>query len=140
MKISFSSILAIAASYVAAEEHDRNVFGEQLTVCSTDPMTGWYRTGYCESANSDGGLHTVCAAVTENHLETQKEMGNDLMTPRGSFPGLKVGDRWCLCALRWKQAYDGGYAPYVDLKATNKGTLNKVDMSLLEEYKAPDGF
>ena len=112
-----------------------NVYDEPLQVCSTDPMTGWKRDGTCSTHEDDSGTHTVCATVDDEFLEYTKSQGNDLSTPRGSFPGLKNGDNWCLCALRWSQAMDAGKAPPLNLKSTNKKTLEFVDLPVLENYK-----
>ncbi len=107
-----------------------NVNNKNLETCSTNPMTGFYRNGKCETGPNDTGTHTVCAKVDNDFLEFTKNMGNDLSTPTSYFPGLKDGDNWCLCALRWKQAYDAGKAPQVIENATNKMTL-----SLIPEFK-----
>ena len=113
----------------------KNIYDEPLQVCSTDPMTGWKRDGTCSTHEDDSGTHTVCARVNDEFLDYTKSNGNDLSTPRGSFPGLKAGDNWCLCALRWKQALDAGVAPPINLKATNKKTLEYIDKDTLENYK-----
>jgi len=112
-----------------------NIYDESLQVCSTDPMTGWKRDGKCNTDDMDRGTHTVCARVNNEFLDYTKSKGNDLSTARGSFPGLKDGDNWCLCALRWKQALDDGVAPPLNLNATNKKTLEYVDLDTLERYK-----
>ncbi|HBH05523.1 MAG TPA: DUF2237 domain-containing protein [Flavobacteriales bacterium] len=113
-----------------------NVFGEPLLECSNEPLTGFYRDGCCHSGPDDLGVHTVCVIVTKDFLDFSKQVGNDLSTPRPqwSFPGLKPGDRWCLCASRFKQAAEFGYAPKVVLEATNEKTLKVVDMSILIEH------
>merc|ERR1711948_11664 len=103
-----------------------NVNGGELQLCSTDPMTGWYRNGYCQTDEQDHGTHVVCASMTEDFLTYTKGMGNDLSTPRGGFPGLKPGDKWCLCVLRWNQAYKAGHAPKVVLESTNGVALETV--------------
>ena len=113
----------------------KNVYDKPLQVCSTDPMTGWKRDGKCNTDDMDRGTHTVCARVNNEFLDYTKSKGNDLSTARGSFPGLKDGDNWCLCALRWKQALDDGVAPPLNLNATNKKTLEYVDLDTLERYK-----
>lgn len=107
-----------------------NVFGEALVACSTDPLTGFYRDGCCHTGPEDAGRHLVCAVMTAEFLAFSKEAGNDLSTarPEWSFPGLKPGDRWCLCALRWKEAFDAGMAPQVVLEATNEKVLRHVRM------------
>lgn len=113
----------------------KNIYDEPLSVCSTDPMTGYHRNGYCFTDDMDEGTHTVCARVNDEFLDYTKSKGNDLSTPRGSFPGLKDGDNWCLCALRWKQALDAGVAPPLNLKSTNKKTLEYIDKDTLKNYK-----
>ena len=97
------------------EEKQKNVLGFDLATCGMDPVTGFYRDGCCNTGNGDIGTHTVCAIVTSKFLEYSKEQGNDLTTPRPefNFKGLKDGDSWCLCALRWKEAYKAGCAPRV---------------------------
>lgn len=116
-------------------ETSMNVFGEKIAVCSKDPLTGFYRNGCCDSAPEDRGRHMVCAIMTEEFLEFSKSAGNDLSTPlpQYNFPGLNAGDRWCLCALRWKEAYDAGKAPKVVLEATNELALDFVTMDELLE-------
>lgn len=114
----------------------KNVFGETLQSCCNDPLTGYFRDGYCKTDVSDRGTHTVCAVVTKAFLEFSKSRGNDLMTPRPEyqFPGLKPGDKWCLCALRWKEAMEAGVAPKVVLEATNEKTVEYIDLSDLVKY------
>ncbi len=114
----------------------KNVFGEELQSCCTDPMTGFYRDGYCKTDQFDQGRHTVCAIVTEGFLSFSKSRGNDLSTPIPAyqFPGLKPGDQWCLCALRWKEAFDAGFAPQVILEATNEKTLDYVELQDLIKH------
>lgn len=115
-----------------------NVLGTELATCSTSPMTGFYRDGCCNTGAGDIGAHTVCAEVTEEFLAFSKAQGNDLITPRPeyNFPGLKPGDRWCLCASRWKDALDAGMAPKVVLSATHVSTLEYVSMSDLKQHAA----
>lgn len=115
-----------------------NVFGEPLEVCSLDPVTGFYRDGYTNTGPDDLGSHTVCAVVTEEFLEHQKSVGNDLSTPRPEFgfAGLKPGDRWGVCAGRWLQAYDDGIKAPVVLKATNQAALSTVPMEALAKCAA----
>ncbi|WP_234571484.1 DUF2237 family protein [Rhodohalobacter sp. 614A] len=119
----------------------KNVFGESLQNCSTDPVTGYYRNGCCDSGEDDRGDHMVCAIMTEEFLEFSKAKGNDLSTPmpQFNFPGLKPGDKWCLCAARWKEAYNEGMAPLVVLEATNELTLEVVSMEVLLEYAYKEG-
>lgn len=114
-------------------ENSLNLFGEPIAVCSQDPLTGYYRNGCCDSGKDDAGRHMVCAVMTDEFLEFSKAMGNDLSTPvpQYRFPGLKAGDRWCLCVLRWKEAYDAGKAPKVVLEATNEKALHYVSMEEL---------
>lgn len=107
-----------------------NVLGQPLQACSYDPLTGYFRDGCCRTDEEDRGLHVVCAVVTREFLEFSRERGNDLVTPRPQwrFRGLKPGDRWCLCALRWKEALDAGVAPKVVLQATHIRTLDVIDL------------
>lgn len=121
----------------ATEESQQNVFGNPLIPCSTDPMTGFYRDGCCNTGPMDSGTHTVCAVMTEDFLAYTKSMGNDLSSPRPeyNFPGLKSGDRWCLCVNRWKEALDVGFAPRVILEATNIKTLETVSLESLKEHQ-----
>jgi uncharacterized protein (DUF2237 family) len=114
----------------------RNVYGEPLATCCTDPMTGFQRSGSCEVPPEDAGCHAVCARMTEAFLEFTKARGNDLSTPRQlfGFPGLKPGDRWCLCASRWQEALEAGCAPPVDLSATHEAALSHVSLGDLEKY------
>lgn len=113
----------------------RNVLGNPLADCSHDPLTGFFRDGCCRTDAADRGSHTVCARLTETFLSYSFTRGNDLITPRPEFgfPGLKPGDRWCLCASRWEEARLAGCAPPVDLSATHERALDLVD---LEDLKA----
>jgi uncharacterized protein (DUF2237 family) len=106
----------------------RNVLGGPLVPCSYDPLTGWYRDGCCHTDEHDHGSHVICARVTQEFLEFQLTRGNDLITPRPShrFRGLKPGDRWCVCALRWREAYEAGCAPPVVLECTHERALEFV--------------
>ena len=110
-----------------------NVLGTPLEPCSLDPMTGFYRNGCCDTGSEDQGVHIVCAVVTEEFLAFSKERGNDLSTPvpMYEFPGLKAGDRWCLCAARWREAYDAGCAPTVVLEATHARMLEWASLDEL---------
>lgn len=112
----------------------KNVLGGELQICCTSPVTGFYRDGYCKTGEEDLGRHTVCAIVTAEFLEFSKAAGNDLVTPHPEwgFPGLKAGDKWCLCVLRWKEAYEAGVAPPVVLEATNAAALQHVSLSELQ--------
>lgn len=114
----------------------KNVFGNPLITCSTEPMTGFYRDGCCKTGPDDTGTHTVCAVITEEFLTYTKLKGNDLSTPilAYQFPGLKPGDRWCLCASRWHEAYLAGKAPRLILEATHENTLQFVSLEVLEEH------
>ncbi len=118
------------------KEASKNVFGERLSQCSADPLTGYYRDGCCNTGPQDRGRHLVCAIMTEEFLQFSKAAGNDLSTPmpRYNFPGLNPGDRWCLCALRWKEAYDAGKAPKVVMQATHEKVLQYVEMDHLIEF------
>lgn len=114
----------------------KNVLGEKLELCSARPLTGFYRDGCCNTGSEDVGVHTVCTLVTEEFLAFSKATGNDLSTPHPElgFDGLQPGDSWCLCALRWKQAYEAGAAPVVILASTHAATLKQVPLALLKEY------
>lgn len=114
----------------------RNVLGGELEVCCTKPMTGFYRDGFCRTGVEDTGRHTVCILATTEFLAYSKSAGNDLSTSRPAFefPGLVEGDKWCLVAIRWKQALDDGMAPKVFLEATHESTLQVVDLETLREY------
>jgi uncharacterized protein len=113
---------------------ERNVLGGELEPCGTDPVTGYYRTGSCTVGPHDVGLHAVCAVMTEEFLAHQRSVGNDLSTPRPEwgFPGLVPGDRWCVVAARWLQAYDDGCAHPVVLAATSERALDVVPLEALE--------
>ncbi|WP_013325135.1 DUF2237 family protein [Gloeothece verrucosa] len=114
----------------------RNVLGEPLELCCNDPLTGYYRDGFCRTGGQDFGSHVICAVVTAEFLEFSKARGNDLITPRPDyrFPGLKPGDRWCLCASRWKEAFDAGVAPPVVLSSTHARALEVVSLSELKQH------
>jgi len=112
----------------------RNVLGGELILCCRDPITGFYRDGTCRTGSDDLGVHTVCARVTAEFLAFSKARGNDLSTPRPGFPGLKPGDRWCLCAARWQEAFEAGMAPKVVLEATHEATLDHVNLEDLEAH------
>ncbi len=118
------------------EQLHLNVFGEPLQVCSCQPLTGFYRDGCCRTGVEDGGVHVICARVTAEFLEFSRSRGNDLITPNPvySFPGLKPGDYWCLCAARWREAWEAGVAPPVNLAATHQAALNYVPLQVLQEY------
>lgn len=114
----------------------RNVIGEKLGTCCTSPMTGFYRDGKCNTGGGDFGAHVVCAEMTEEFLAFTKSRGNDLSTPvpMFNFPGLKPGERWCLCAARWKEALDAGVAPPVILSATHPAILEYVSLDELKQH------
>ncbi|MGH8000254.1 MAG: DUF2237 family protein [Brasilonema sp.] len=114
----------------------KNVLGEELEVCCSSPVTGYYRDGFCNTGGMDFGLHVICAQVTAEFLEFTKLQGNDLSTPvpESQFPGLKEGDRWCLCAARWQEALEAGVAPPVILSATHARALEAVSLDDLKKY------
>jgi uncharacterized protein (DUF2237 family) len=114
----------------------KNVLGGKLEFCCGSPLTGFYRTGFCETGEDDRGSHVVCAEVTEEFLSFSKSRGNDLTTPSPifNFPGLKPGDRWCLCVSRWYEALEAGVAPQVLLAATHEKALKVVDLERLKQY------
>jgi uncharacterized protein len=113
-----------------------NVLGTELQACCFDPKTGYFRDGYCKTRIDDVGTHVVCAVVTQEFLTFTKSRGNDLETPfpQFDFPGLKPGDKWCLCVLRWKEAFDAGFAPPVVLEATHKIALKYVTLEDLKSH------
>ena len=119
-----------------AEEKVKNILGTELQSCCTDPKTGFFRDGYCNTNWMDQGTHVVCAIVTDEFLAFTKSRGNDLSTPRPDyqFPGLKGGDGWCLCALRWREAYRAGVAPPLKPEATHEKALQFIDKKALEEH------
>ena len=113
-----------------------NVLGTELQQCGTDPLTGFYRDGCCSTGPEDLGSHTICAVVTREFLEHQSSVGNDLTTPRPEwqFPGLRPGDRWCVVAVRWLQAYQDGVAAPVVLASTHERALDVIPLRLLREH------
>ena len=115
---------------------NKNVFGEDLITCSTQPLTGFFRDGCCNTDKTDVGLHTVCIVATEEFLLFSKTVGNDLSTPipEWGFQGVLPGDRWCLCAERFKEAYNNNCAPKVVLEATNEKTLDIISIDKLIEH------
>lgn len=119
-----------------------NIFGTPLDPCSTDPLTGFYRDGCCHTGPEDLGVHTVCVIATEDFLAFSRERGNDLSTPRPEFrfPGLRPGDRWCLCAARWKEAWEAGKAPPVVPTATHEASLEFIPLKVLVKFahREPD--
>jgi uncharacterized protein len=116
------------------KKEEKNVLGSELQIAGTSPLTGFYRDGFCSTGAADRGIHVVAAIVTDKFLQYSKARGNDLITPSPTygFPGLKAGDKWCLCAARWKEAYDAGVAPPVVLEATHEKAL---EYATLEELK-----
>tara|TARA_B100000405_G_scaffold269474_1_gene208130 strand:+ start:56 stop:436 length:381 start_codon:yes stop_codon:yes gene_type:complete len=117
---------------------ERNVLGKPIETCSIEPMTGFFRDGCCRTSEEDVGKHTVCVELTAEFLAFSKSRGNDLSTPRPEyrFPGLKAGDRWCLCFARWLEAYHAGIAPKLVLESTHESVADELPMELLLEYAA----
>ena len=113
-----------------------NIFGDEIEPCCFDPKTGYFRDGFCRTADHDVGSHVVCAEMTDAFLDFSKEKGNDLSTPRPEFdfPGLKAGDRWCLCAMRWAEAFEAGVAPNVFLESCHQKALEFVSLEDLEQF------
>lgn len=113
-----------------------NVLGEALQPCSSDPLTGFYRTGYCAAGPDNAAVHLVCIQASDRFLDYSRSVGNDLTTPmpQFSFPGLVAGDRWCLVAQRWLQAHQAGMAPRVFLRATNKQVLGYILLEIIRTY------
>ena len=121
---------------MSTSSDDKNVLGGRLEPCSVSPRTGFYRDGCCNTGPEDVGLHVICARVTAEFLTYSAAQGNDLSTPmpEAGFPGLKPGDRWCLCAGRWREAFDAGAAPHVVLSATHEEALAVVPLDVLKRY------
>lgn len=119
-----------------SEEDQLNIFNEPLEACNLDPVTGFFRSGCCETSEQDTGSHTVCAIMTEEFLKFSKSKGNDLSTPVPAFdfPGLNSGDRWCLCAARWLEAYEAGSAPSIIARATHRRALEIIPMEAMKEF------
>ncbi len=115
---------------------DRNVLGGKLAPCSVSPRTGFYRDGCCNTGSEDVGMHVVCARMTREFLDFEREAGNDLVTPvpEVGFPGLKPGDQWCVCAARWREAFEAGVAPPVVLQATHEETLAVIPLADLRRH------
>lgn len=113
-----------------------NVLGTELITCSADPVTGFFRTGTCDTCGDDAGMHTICAQMTDAFLKFSAAQGNDLSTPvpEYHFPGLKAGDFWCLCLGRWVEAHEAGVAPRIRLEATHASVLEFVDLDVLKSY------
>ena len=120
-------------------EESVNVLGEPLKPCSFDPMTGFFRDGCCNTGPQDRGRHTVCVRVTAEFLDFSRQRGNDLGTPRPEFgfPGLNPGDRWCLCADRWREALEAGIAPKVILASTHRSVLASIPLAVLQAHAMP---
>ena len=118
------------------EEIQLNIFSEEIEDCSCDPMTGFFRNGCCETSDHDAGSHTVCALMNKEFLEFSSSRGNDLINPvpAFNFPGLNPGDRWCLCANRWLEAYEAGFAPHIVAKATNIKALEIIEIEQIKEF------
>ena len=116
---------------------DKNILGEELEICGLDPVTGFFRNGFCQTGPTDRGVHVVCAIVTDDFLEYSKSQGNDLITPKPqfNFPGLKAGDQWCLCAARWFEAFEAGHAPHVRVEATHERASEIIPLEVLMKYR-----
>ena len=114
----------------------KNVLGGELQSCCTDPMTGFYRDGYCRTGVDDTGRHTVCIIATDEFLTYSKVVGNDLSTPmpQYAFPGVQDGDKWCLCMLRWREAFEAGMAPHVILEACHESVLKVIPLEHLQQF------
>ncbi|ABX08820.1 DUF2237 family protein [Prochlorococcus marinus] len=121
-----------------SNKRDLNVLGEPLKICGCKPMTGWFRDGLCKADEADLGEHTICAVMTDSFLSYSKAQGNDLSTPMPeySFPGLREGDHWCICARRWVQAYEDGVAPQIKLEATHQSVLSIISLDVLSNHMA----
>ncbi len=116
---------------------EKNVLGTDIKTCGCNPVTGFFRDGFCNTGEQDRGIHTVCGVMTNEFLQFSKDSGNDLITPHPewNFPGLKAGDRWCLCAGRWLEAYQKNCACPVVLESTHEETLAMIDLSILKKYR-----
>jgi len=122
--------------FIDMEMQQVNIFDEPIEECCSNPITGFFRDGFCHTDEIDRGLHIVCSLINDEFLDFSKSRGNDLSTPRPefNFPGLKAGDSWCVCAERWKEAYEHGFAPKIFLKKTNKKTTSIIDIKILKEF------
>jgi len=122
---------------IKAMTTQKNVFGTDLIIASIDPMTGFFRNGFCSTDLNDRGVHVIAAVVTDEFLKYSLSKGNDLISayPESGFPGLRAGNVWCLCAMRWKEAYEAGVAPKVILEATNIQALDYVDLEILKKMR-----
>ena len=136
LKLMLNFIILNMANYAMAQS--LNVFGQPLMLCCNAPKTGFYRDGFCNTGSNDVGTHVICAEMTAEFLSFTKSKGNDLSTPNPfyDFPGLKPGDFWCLCAIRWKEAYDADAAPKVKLESTHEKALDFVTIEQLIEHAA----
>ena len=123
---------------MSLEIKDKNVLGTVLQLCCADPVTGFYRNGFCQTGQQDVGTHVACAVVTKEFLDFSKSRGNDLTTPYPAynFPGLKPGDQWCLCAERWTEALEAGVAPPLILEATHEAMREYAEIEVLKMYDA----
>lgn len=123
-----------------SHDNDQNILRTPLDICGLDPVTGFYRNGYCQTGSHDHGVHVVCARVTDEFLHFSREQGNDLMTPQPAFgfSGLKNGDYWCLCASRWLEAYHAGVAPPINLEATHQKATQIIDKDILLKHGIKD--
>lgn len=119
------------------EKKAKNILGGDLQSCCTNPMTGFFRDGYCHTNHLDHGTHVVCAVMTDEFLSFTRSQGNDLSTPVPAydFPGLKAGDGWCLCALRWKEAYEAGVAPPIKAESTHEKVLDYIPKEVLNNFR-----
>ncbi len=126
----------LGAPDIMSNDKPKNVLGENLEICSLEPLTGFTRSGECETGRPDIGSHTVCAQMTQDFLEFSRSRGNDLITPvpRVGFPGLRPGDRWCVCAPRWSEALEAGCAPRVALRASHERALEDVSLDDLKAH------
>jgi len=132
--ILFVSCVIVILSGVSSSDQP-NIYGRPLEICSTSPLTGWFRDGYCRTDRNDRGIHVVCATMTQEFLTFTRNQGNDLSTAHPpSFPGLKPGDRWALCATRWYEAFTAGSAPLVKLDATHRKALETIPLETLEQF------
>lgn len=136
MQMLFLSVLYLPWFTFGMDNGDKNVYGDPLEECCRNPVTGYFRNGYCSTGPTDHGRHIICSTMTNEFLEFTKTRGNDLSTPHPqfNFPGLKHGDCWCLCSLRWKEALDNGVAPPVNLRATHRNMLQYVSLEVLQQY------
>ena len=141
--VSFFGVIAVqkrpsqkGGSHENFQVQHKNILGSELKPCSTgsEKITGYYRNGYCSTGPTDTGTHVVCARMDDAFLAFTQSKGNDLITPRQSFPGLAAGDKWCLCALRWREAHEAGKAPKLFLESTSDAVLEYVPKNILMNY------